>query len=46
MGTPISVTLCVFVLTANVSFPPPLFGILTSVSSHVRSVLWSTFALG
>ncbi len=41
-----SVTFLVFVLTPNRSLPPPSLGTLTRVSSKVRSVLWSTFALG
>ena len=46
IGMPITVVLCVFVLTPNVNLPPPFFGIRTSVSSNVSSVLWSTFAFG
>jgi hypothetical protein len=41
-----SVVRFVLVLTPNTILPPPVFGILTSVSLKTRSVLWSTFAFG
>ena len=46
IGTPISVTRCVVVLTVNCSLPPPFFGTRTSVTPKVPSVRWSKVAFG
>ena len=45
-GRPISVTRCVFVLTANCSLSWPDRSTLASVRPNTSSVLWSNFAFG